>query len=81
MVFKLKDRDELLIAVNLYIENKEKVIGLCGNINTWDVSSVEDMSNLFFNQTDFNEDISSWDTSNVKYMAYMFKNAESFNQP
>ncbi|MDA9019400.1 BspA family leucine-rich repeat surface protein, partial [bacterium] len=38
------------------------------------------MSDLFLNQTTFNEDISSWDTSIVTTMEDMFKDASAFNQ-
>jgi len=35
---------------------------------------------LFFNDTDFNQDIGSWDTSNIYDWTGMFYNAPSFNQ-
>jgi surface protein len=35
---------------------------------------------LFFNDTDFNQDIGSWDTSNIYDWTGMFYNASSFNQ-
>ena len=38
------------------------------------------MNNMFFNATNFNQDISSWDVSNVNTMSHMFVNASSFNQ-
>lgn len=41
---------------------------------------VYDMSNLFHNQSKFNDDISGWDTSNVKSMDGMFYNNRAFNQ-
>ncbi|MCY4562030.1 MAG: BspA family leucine-rich repeat surface protein, partial [Flavobacteriaceae bacterium] len=41
---------------------------------------VTDMSSLFLNKNNFNEDISSWDVSNVTNMEDMFKGASSFNQ-
>jgi surface protein len=49
------------------------------DLSKWDVSSVTDMSGLFW-ATDFNGDISSWDVSNVKNMNETFGNASSFNQ-
>ena len=36
-----------------------------GHISYWDTSKVTDMSELFKDKKDFNEDISKWDTSNV----------------
>ncbi|CAI8382945.1 MAG: Uncharacterised protein [Flavobacterium sp. SCGC AAA160-P02] len=43
-------------------------------------SSVTDMSKIFKDATDFNQDISSWDVSNVTNMQDMFNNASTFNQ-
>jgi uncharacterized protein (TIGR02145 family) len=49
-----------------------------GDISSWDVSSVTDMSHLFAVST-FNGDISSWDVSSVTDMGAMFENTDSFN--
>jgi len=43
-------------------------------------SLVTDMSNLFKNNTSFNQVISTWDVSNVTNMDGMFQDATSFNQ-
>lgn len=51
-----------------------------GHISTWDVSGVTDMSTLFQNKTNFNDDISKWNVSNVTDMRLMFDGASSFNQ-
>ena len=37
-----------------------------GNISSWDVSNVTDMSYMFYMCNKFNQDISTWDISNVK---------------
>jgi surface protein len=50
-------------------------------IGEWDVSRVTDMSELFKNQRNFNEDIGGWNVSNVTNMKSMFDHALSFNQP
>ena len=63
-------------------------------MQTWDVSQVTDMSNLFrdcptgeswcggvvTNTSEFNADISTWDTSQVTNMRFMFDGARAFNQ-
>ena len=49
-------------------------------IEKWNVSNVTDMSFLFGNCENFNQDISNWDVSNVKDMSYMFKGCKNFNQ-
>ena len=51
-----------------------------GDINTWDVSDITDMSELFEDKTNFNSNISNWDVSSVTDMSQMFRNASSFNQ-
>ena len=59
--------------------------GMCsdseyGVMPDWDVSSVSNMRDAFYNRNDFNADISSWDVSNVGDMSRMFAYT-SFNQP
>ena len=45
------------------------------------LSSVTDMSYMFYGATSFDGDISSWDVSRVTDMSYMFFSASSFNHP
>jgi len=79
-------QDNINDAVNLWLSNKSEAEQTYGNISDWDVSAVNDMTNLF-NIRDkgdvvknFNDDIGNWDVSNVKYMAGMFYGCASFNQ-
>ena len=51
-----------------------------GDISRWDVSSVKDMSNMFWSASSFNGDISKWDVSRVINMNRMFMDAISFKQ-
>jgi surface protein len=66
----------------IYTWFDQRLVALCryGPISTWNTSAVTDMSYLFCNKTDFNEDITHWDTSNVTDMSYMFYEARRFNQ-
>ena len=73
------DNDTLREAVNLWISNREEAISQYGDINTWNVSQVTDMSELFA-ETDFNDNISNWDVSNVANMGSMFEGASAFNK-
>ena len=84
-----ESKDELLQAVENYLEQYETCNSLHSEdiatkygwpIGTWDISGIEDLSNVFYFKNDFNEDISSWNTSNVTRMHYMFQGASSFNQ-
>ena len=51
-----------------------------GNISSWDVSNVTDMTYMFYWCKKFNKDISNWDVFNVKNMRYMFAYCKSFNK-
>ena len=57
--------------------NNDEVLAKYGPINEWDVSAINDISNLFYDTSgtysSFNEDISNWDVSNVTKMFSMFK--------
>lgn len=50
------------------------------DITGWDMSNVTDMSNMFRDAWNFNQDISHWDVSNVETMLGTFSYAKSFNQ-
>ena len=71
---------ELQTAVDLWTSNETSALEQYGDINTWDVSNITDMLNLFRDKTTFNENIGNWDTSNVTNMNGMFREASSFNQ-
>merc|ERR1711939_959961 len=70
-------------AVKLWCDpaTRQAVVDTYGEIGDWNVSAVTNMTNLFLNQKDFNENISRWDTSNVTSVGGMFEGASSFNQP
>jgi surface protein len=51
-----------------------------GGMNSWNMSSVNDMTLMFRNATSFNEDISVWDTGIVSLFSGMFQGSSSFNQ-
>ena len=52
-----------------------------GDISSWNMSNVTNMSGMFSCAENFNQDIGNWDVSNVTSMNSMFSNANSFNQP
>ena len=51
-----------------------------GNIGSWDVSEVTDMSYMLSYSQLFNENISDWDVSEVTNMSHMFDNAFFYNK-
>ena len=68
-------------AVELYLENETEGQEKYGHINTWNVSNVTDMSQLFSGANAFNQPLNNWDVGNVTNMDSMFACAASFNQP
>ncbi|MEZ4810806.1 MAG: BspA family leucine-rich repeat surface protein [Allomuricauda sp.] len=52
-----------------------------GSINDWDVSSVNNMGNMFAFTLIFNQPLGNWDTGNVTNITGMFNAAKLFNQP
>ncbi|KNG79208.1 BspA family leucine-rich repeat surface protein [Mycoplasma sp. HU2014] len=50
------------------------------NLDKWNTSNVTDMSSMFAEAKNFNQDISKWNTSNVTDMSSMFAKAKNFNQ-
>ena len=51
-----------------------------GDISKWNVSNVENMNNMFFENKKFNQPLDKWDVSNVRSMRNMFWRT-NFNQP
>ena len=74
-------KEELQTGVDLWISDNAAALETYGGINTWTFSpTIIDMSDLFKNKIDFNDNISNWDVSSVTNMNRMFYNAISFNQ-
>ena len=92
--FAPTSRGELKAAVNIWVVNKTLALNAYGApIGQWDVSKVDDMSEMFCGYESFcscgdicdyfksfDDDISGWDVSKVTSMYAMFANANSFNQ-
>ena len=74
-----KSKEELKEAIKFYVLKKEDGIKKYGIMNNWDVSFIEDMSCLFIDLKNFNENIGGWDVSNVRNMSYMFSDCFQFN--
>ena len=81
LFFRPTSREKLDEAIDLWFENKDEAIEKYGIIGTWNISLITDMSKLFYDREDFNEDISDWDVSNVTNMSKMFNACYEFNQP
>ena len=66
-MFSPETKKELQDAVDLWCHNQPEALEKYGNINTWDVSKITDMSKLFSNKQTFNSNIGSWDEKFVYY--------------
>ena len=77
--FQPQTKEELVTAVQLWINDNASALSAYGEINTWDVSLITDMSELFLYSL-FNDNIGNWDVSSVTNMDQMFRGAASFNQ-
>jgi len=77
--FVFTSNGQLKTAANLWTSDNAAAIATYGQINTWDVSGLTDFSQIFFNNSTFNQDISSWVVSNVTNMVSMFLGG-TFNQ-
>ncbi len=83
--YKFETREQLDTAVDLWLDDETSAIVTYGDINTWDVSEIDDFSNLFSttrnkSSSTFNSDISNWDVGNGKNFLGMFFKAQIFNQ-
>jgi surface protein len=78
--FTFTSNKQLKNVVNKYKKDKIQCEKMYGSIKYWDTSKITDMSHLFEDFRDFNEDISRWNVSKVINMSYMFGYAKSFNQ-
>jgi len=59
--------------------NDLRITGQYSNMNTWDMSSVVNMKNMFAGVESINGDISAWNVGNVTNMDSMFENNTDFN--
>ena len=75
--FNCIDTSNIIDMSDLFVEiNKIRKINF--DVSNWDVSNVENMSNIFSYCFSFDCDLSKWDVSNVTSMSGMFKNCENF---
>lgn len=76
--FTPNNKTELKDAIRLYRIRRTYCIQLLGDMNSWDVSKIDDMEDLFRN-IKFNFDIKKWNVKNVKIFKNMFNGCENFN--
>ena len=58
--YKMKDSKELREAVRLWLVDESTAISKYGHISNWDTSNVTDMSWMFGDAYNFNQDIGEW---------------------
>ena len=73
---------DIVLAIADYFdaEKKSDTVEKYGKIDYWLTRDVTNMSGLFREKEQFNEDISDWDVSNVTDFNNMFSGAKSFNK-
>ena len=76
--FRPQHKYELTAAIVDYCHANDRSRG---PMATWDTSLITDMAYLFYNETEFTEDISEWNTSSVTDMNHMFFGCTLFDQP
>lgn len=72
-----QSREELIQWIKVYQKEGDRSHG---EINDFDVSLIEDFSQIFVNNKTFNEPIHSWDVSNGTNFKGLFLGAKVFNQ-
>ena len=63
------DKSALVAAVADWVGGDNTTYG---HINSWDTSLLTDMSGMFRDRSEFNDDISHWNLSGVTDTSYMF---------
>ena len=71
--------ESIRAAVQMWASRRQEALETYGPVDQWNTSSVTDMSRLFEDYCDLNDDISGWDVSSVTNMSDMFRGATSFN--
>ena len=78
--YRFADKPELEEAIAEWVNNETTAREIYtrtengktyNDINTWDISKITDLSNLFSNFADFDGDIECWDTAQVTSISYM----------
>ena len=57
LCFQPQTKEELQTAVDLWIDNNTSALSTYGDINTWDVSLITNMSGIFQEKDSFNSNI------------------------
>ena len=78
---KIKDKDTLKVRIKEEYEKQNSKETHKLDLTMLDVSLVEDMSELFYDDCSYLEsiDVSNWDVSNVKNMKFMFCRCKSLD--
>ena len=85
-IYVVPNNDELRRKVIFYLDDDDDDVDKRTNfknffpISKWNTENIDNMSDLFSTQDNFNEDISKWNVSNVTNMNAMFSSAKEFNQ-
>ena len=67
----IRTDDDIQVAVNEWCDYFVTATVKYGHISKWNTSLVTNMNKLFYDKSDFNDDISKWDVSSVTNMENM----------
>jgi surface protein len=70
------DTSKIIIMTGLFARCRDFSYNF---VESWDTSSVTDISYLFWSTDNFTSDISGWNTNNVTTMSHLFNAASNFN--
>ena len=73
VIYQPQTNQDLRDAVDMWCVNRNEALEKYGHISLWDTHKITDMTFLFIDQSEFNDDIGDWDVSNVTDMFGMFQ--------
>ncbi|MFK8010730.1 MAG: BspA family leucine-rich repeat surface protein, partial [Marinicellaceae bacterium] len=81
LTINAQDTPNLSLATDLSSMFRNSLLIGTGKGNwQWNISTIIDMSSMFFETPNFNKNIGSWNTELVESMEFLFVGASSFNQ-
>ena len=69
----IRTDDDIDETVNEWCDDPVAATVKYGHISKWNTSLVTNMKDLFYEKSEFNDDISKWDVSNVTDMGFIFR--------
>lgn len=81
LIISATDSPDLSNVTDMSFAFFESGIDNEGNLNFWDVSTVNNFEAMFYGTTNFNQSLNEWNTENAEILKGMFAGSKIFNQP